>query len=319
MASGAKVFLAAGLVLATFAPAGAGEVKHRLLMVDESRHVLRYVDESDAARNWELPIGGGFHDVQLIGKNQAAVSSSWGYSVYDLAARKLLGEVKPQGVTRVYSARRKASGTMLLGTNQTQGVVIFELDKNGAVARKATFPKIVALPAMRLGRDGHIMLAENDGATEVAFDASAADGGKIIRRVKLPKSRNAFMALKKANGNYLVSGGFAATFYEFKPDGSVESQWQAQMPAGLRNCFYAGFSVLKNGHVVVANWTGHGARDSKKGWQLVEFDRAGKVVWKWHDPDLAGSPNNVIVADDLDFAEFQDDADLTAGADKPKP
>lgn len=319
MAHCAKMFLAAALVLAMFAPAWAGEIEHRLLMVDESRHVLRYVDESDAAKNWEMPIGGGFHDFQLIGGNQAIVSSSWGYSVYDLAARKLLREVKPQGVTSVYSARRKADGTVLLGTNQKQGVVIFELDKNDAVIRKATFPKVGALRAMRLTRDGHIMLAENDGATEVAFDASTADGGKIIRRVKLPKSRNSFMALKKANGNYLVSGGFGATFYEFKSDGSVVSQWQAKMPDGLVNFFYAGFSVLKNGHVVVANWNGHGAQDGKKGWQLVEFDRVGKVVWKWHDPVLAGAMNNVIVADNLDFAKFQDDADLASGADEPKP
>jgi len=309
----AKMLLSAALVMAASARVGLGEIKHRLLIVDESRHALRYVDESDAMKNWDMPIGGGFHDIQLIGGNRAIVSSSWGYSVYDLAARKLLREVKPEGITRVYSARRTADGTVLLGTNQKQGVVIFELDKDGAVIRKATFPKIAALRAMRLTRDGHIMLAENDGATEVAFDASAG-GGKIIRRVKLPRSRNAFMALKKPGGNYLVSGGFASTFYEFKPDGSVVSQWQAKTPAGLVNGFYAGFSVLNNGHVVVANWTGHGATDSKKGWQIIEFDRSGKVVWKWHDPDRAGSLNNVIVADDLDFAEFQDDADLARGA-----
>ena len=97
--------MAAALVMAASARVGLGEIKHRLLIVDESRHALRYVDESDAAKNWELPIGGGFHDVQLIGGNRAMVSSGWGYSVYDLAARKLLRRVKPEGITRVYSAR----------------------------------------------------------------------------------------------------------------------------------------------------------------------------------------------------------------------
>lgn len=60
--------------------------------------------------------------------------------------------------------------------------------------------------------------------------------------------------------------------------------------------------------------TCHGATDSKKGWQIIEFDRAGKVVWKWYDPDLAGALNNVIVVDNLDFGKFQDDADLASGA-----
>ena len=236
MANCARVFLTVGLVLGALAPAGAGEIAHRMLMVDESRHALRYVDETAPALNWELPIGPGFHDVQLIGSNQAMVSSSWGYSVYDLATRKLVREVKPPGVTSVYSARRKADGTVLLGANDKQGVVIFELD-----------------------------------------------------------------------GNYLVSGGFAATFYEFKPDGSVVSQWQAHMPEGLENHFYGGFRVLKNGHVVVANWTGHGEQDGKKGWQLIEFDRAGNVVWKWHDAKLAGSLNSVVAVDDADWTKFQDD------------
>jgi len=307
MANCVKVLLTAGLALGAIVPAGAGEITHRMLMVDESRHVLRYVDQAAPAGNWELPIGQGFHDVQLIGDSQAIVSSSWGYSVYDLAARKLVRQVKPQGVSSVYSARRQADGRVLLGTNQKAGVVVYELDANDAVVRQATFTGITALRAMRLTSDGHFMLAENDGATEAAFDASAKTGGKIIRRVKLPTSRNAFMALKKPDGNYLVSGGFAATFYEFRPDGSVVSQWQAQMPGGLQGHFYAGFSVLSSGHVVVANWTGHRAQDSKKGWQAIEFDGAGKVVWKWHDSELAGSLNSVIVVDDVDWTKFQDD------------
>ena len=174
MASCARVFLTVGLVLGALAPAGAGEITHRMLMVDESRHALRYVDETAPALNWELPIGPGFHDVQLIGSNQAMVSSSWGYSVYDLATRKLVREVKPPGVTSVYSARRKADGTVLLGANDKQAVVIFELD-------------------------------------------------------------------------------------------------------------------------------------GKKGWQLIEFDRAGNVVWKWHDAKLAGSLNSVVAVDDADWTKFQDD------------
>jgi hypothetical protein len=71
------------------------------------------------------------------------------------------------------------------------------------------------------------------------------------------------------------------------------------------------FQTLKNGHLVVATWTGHGANDSEKGQQVVEFDSNGHVVWTWHDPKLAGSIHGVIILDDLDTKNFYDDTYFT--------
>jgi hypothetical protein len=82
-----------------------------------------------------------------------------------------------------------------------------------------------------------------------------------------------------------------------------------QSPQGqlLGYHFFGAMQVLNNGHLVVCNWTGHGPQDSAKGTQILEFDRSGQVVWKWHDPVRAGSINGVIILDDLDPAVLHDD------------
>jgi hypothetical protein len=82
----------------------------------------------------------------------------------------------------------------------------------------------------------------------------------------------------------------------FAADGKVLSRMQATQPEGLSNYFYAGFQVLPNGNLVVANWTGHSGRDFRPGWKLIEFTPDGKVVWNWNAP-WTGTPNAVIVFD----------------------
>ena len=46
---------------------------------------------------------------------------------------------------------------------------------------------------------------------------------------------------------------------------------------------------------MVANWTGHGAADSKRGWQLIEFDESGKIAWTLYDPERFGSIHGFIL------------------------
>ena len=53
--------------------------------------------------------------------------------------------------------------------------------------------------------------------------------------------------------------------------------------------------ALANGHVYVCNWTGHGWNDSKRGWQVLEFDGNGKAVWHLDDWEMFGSISGIDV------------------------
>jgi hypothetical protein len=303
---------ALGLALALPAVQAAEEretIRHRFLLYDESRGFLHYVNESDPAKDWDLNLGHALRDFQLIGNHQFIIAQGFGYSVWDLETRKLVQDVRVPGFGGGISARRRPDGCTVLGANAADGVLVVELDKQNAVARKATFAGLKTLRMIRLAADGNVLLADEKGLTEVAFDAQAPNGGKVVRSLPLPHGRNAFMALKKENGSCLVSGGFAKALFEFAPDGSLRRELALKdAPAAAGPLFFAGFQLLRNGNLIVCNWTGHGAQDSAKGWQLVEFAADGSMVWHWHAPERAGTALNIVVLDDLDENAFLDDS-----------
>ncbi|MCX6923019.1 MAG: hypothetical protein NT154_07400, partial [Verrucomicrobia bacterium] len=51
----------------------------------------------------------------------------------------------------------------------------------------------------------------------------------------------------------------------------------------------------------------HDPNDSSKAPQLIEFDSAGKLVWSWHNPTLAGTIHGVLVLDELDTTTLNED------------
>jgi hypothetical protein len=126
--------------------------------------------------------------------------------------------------------------------------------------------------------------------------------------------KHMYQVLERPDGHLLAAGGYGAFVVELDAQGKVVRKWGGRPgPKDIGFNFFAGFQVLKNGHLVVSNWTGHGANDSAKGHQVLEFDADGKLLWSWHDPALAGTIHGVIVLDDLDTARFNDDTSGVLG------
>lgn len=292
-------------------------IRHRFLAMDFWRGQLYYVDQTDPARNWQMPWVGGVRDVQLVGNRRLLISAADGFDVYDLGQRVKTGGVHRPELRGTVTARRLPDGSTWLGANLKQAVTLWQLDAADRLVRTVTVPGIHYLRMIRFTSRGTLLLCEFDGATEATLDAGVPDDKRILRRFKLPHDRNAYMALAAADGTYWVAGGYAHGLFQYRADGTLLRTFEAPQPAGLVNHFYAGFQFLPNGHVVQANWTGHNAKDFKDGWKLIEFDRQGQVVWHWHvPPEQAGTINNVIVLDDLDPAVFNDDASGILGPQK---
>lgn len=294
-------------VIALNLVSAAEPIKHKFLLKCESRKQLHYVDENDPSQNWTVDTTHSARDIQLIGNNQILLSERTGYDVVDLKTRKTITSFRDNELGNTESVRRKIDGTTVVGANKG-GITVFLLDKDNKITQKAVFPELKTLRLMRLSAEDTVLLAEENGVTEIKFDKSSANGGTIVRRVKLPHDRNAYQALKTPAGNYLLSGGYAHAFFELKPDGTIVRELTMKdLPQGMANGFYAGFHVLKNGDTVVANWTGHGAQDSVKGYQLVQFNKQGEMVWKWHDPEFAGTAVSPIILDDISTDVLNDD------------
>jgi len=112
-----------------------------------------------------------------------------------------------------------------------------------------------------------------------------------------------------AAGHLLISAGYGAFLVELDPAGQVVRQFggKEQVPEKVRPFFYAMFQLLPNGHVVLANWQGHGLGLGQSGVQLLEFDPAGEIVWSWSRAELISSLQGVLVLDGLDTAQLHDE------------
>ena len=111
----------------------------------------------------------------------------------------------------------------------------------------------------------------------------------------MPQGRNLFEVVPdRAGTGYWAGAGYGAQLLHFSLDGSLISAWAADQ-GGKRNIFYAQTQETANGHVFVANWTGHKADDSFNGWQVIEFAPDGRVVWRLDSPDRFGSVSGIDV------------------------
>ena len=287
-------------LLAALPSLAAEEIRHRFLAVDESRNQLVFVDQTDPAKSWTIKLPAKHRDVQLVGKNRVMLNSPEGYHEYNLADQKMVKEVK--GFPGTQAARRLGDGRTVLACN-FQGVTMIELGADDKPVRKATF-KASQTRLMRLTPQDTFLF----GCGKEIFEGDWS--GKTVRTIALKQGEWVYQALRKSDGHLLAAGGYNPHVLELDPEGNVlRTLGGKESVEGkeLHYHFFAGMHVLTNGNIVVCNWTGHGPKDSEKGVQLVEFNPAGQVVWKWHDPTCAGSLDGIIVLDNLDTAVLNDD------------
>ena len=294
--------------------AGAAEtnapaLKHRFLAEDESRAQLLCVDQTAPARNWTIKFPDRYRDVQLIGGHKILLNTGTGFREYDLKSQQLVREVKRPEWASITTARRLPDGRTILGGNQ-QGITFYELGADDKPLRTAHFPTLATLRLVRLSPRGTLLFGANgDKAIEASLD------GQILRAVTVADAKHIYQVLEQPDGHWLVATGYGAALVELDRDGKVLCKLGgAPGPAGLWLNFFCGFQVLKNGHIVICNWTGHDANDSIKAPQLLEYAPDGSLVWQWHDAEHAGSLHGVIVLDDLDPAVLNDDVTSVLGS-----
>ncbi|MDR2763076.1 MAG: aryl-sulfate sulfotransferase [Planctomycetaceae bacterium] len=279
-------------------------IKHKFLLLDESRKQILFVDQFEPKNDWVIKLtDGGVWDLQLVGNNRllVALTDKGGFREYDLQTREVVREVTDAKYKQTMTVIRFPDGKTLLGCNKGKSYQFYLLDTEGKLLEElpAESKKKSIRVARRTSRGTIVFGCNDDWVNEIDLK------GKVLREFKVPGARHIYHVMEKPDGNLLVAAGYGCFVAEYNKENEQIRKWGGlPAPDGLKFIFFAKMQILKNDNLVVATWTGHGANDSNKGVQLVEFDNKGNVVWKWHNPKLAGSINNVIVLDDLDINKF---------------
>ena len=267
----------------------------RFLLRDEGLSQLSYVDLTKPADNWHTPVPAG-RDLQLVGGGRVLLGTGTGYEERDVASGSKMYELNSFNGT--IAARRLRNGnTLLVGLNWQgkQGIVLLEVDKSGATKRLIVYPGFNYVRLVRETVTGTFLVTADDTIFEGNPDGSILWRAKIVGRDK----PHAWQALRLSNGQTIVSSGFAANFQVFDKEGKLVDTIGG--PANTRPHFYAGFQVLPSGNFVVTNWQGHGPSFGGSGVQLLEYTRAGKLVWSWkQDSTKFSSLQGLIALDGLD-------------------
>ena len=286
-----KILLAFFLCAILTGGLSAQEIKHRFLALDESRFQILYVDQFDPSKNWSIKIPSGNRDMQFVEGKIIIGLAAGGFQEYDFASQKMLREViDPKYKAGSVTAYRLADGRTLLASDQVP-IRITMLDSEGKELSTTTFPNMRSVRCARMTPRGTVLF----GCNENRIIESTLDG-EVVMDIEIPDAKHVFMVKELSNGNFLATTGYAGFFVELDKTGKIIRKVGGKPGAeGIGIYFFASAEVLKNGNVLIANWTGHGANDSEKGVQILEYDTAGNIVWHWHDPKSAGSIHNVIV------------------------
>ena len=286
-----KILLALGLVPMFIGSLSADEIKHRFLALDESRFQILYVDQFDATKSWTIPVPKGNRDLQLVDGKIIIGLGTGGFREYDFATQRMLREVvDPKYAADSVAACRLEDGRTILASAQTP-IRITVLDAEGKELSSTVFPNMQLVRCVRFTPRGTVLFGCNaNHIIEGTLD------GKIIRDIEIPDARYVYMVKELANGNLVATSGFGGALVELNKEGKIIRKVGGKPgPEEVGIHFFASVDVLKNGNFFVANWTGHGANDSEKGVQLIEYNSAGDIVWRWHDAKSAGSIHNAIV------------------------
>jgi hypothetical protein len=279
-------------------------IHHEFLAIDEGLAQLLHIHESDPSKDWIVPTGHpAARDMQLIGNGRVLIGHHHGWSEFDIATGKVLSEFTAyEGVTAV---RRQPDGhTLVAGVDiaGVSGVVILELDETNAEIHRAIYPgDYVRL--IRQTNEGTFLMSCNDRIREGDRE------GNYLREYPVEGFFHAWKSLRLPNGNLIVSAGYGAFVVELDAAGGIVRRigGKDQVPEEVNPFFSAMFQLLPNGHIVLANWQGHGEGFGESGVQLLEFDEAGEIVWKWSDSTRISSLQGVLVLDGLDTSLLHDE------------
>jgi len=305
-----RVSTLAALTLCVLAPvAAAGEPSPGRRVLGADRGKVAIVDAAGKVV-WEYPNPFSVHELVRLA-NGNLMFQSGPATVVEVAPDKSVVWTytsKPKegyrGPVEVHAFQRLDDGRTMIA--ETGNVRIIEVDRAGTIVKEVPLrvdnpnPHRDTRQARKLANGHYLVCHEGDGVVR-EYDGD----GKVVWSYALdldgrPRTpghdghgTEVFGALRKADGNTLITTGNGNRVIEVDPAGKVVwSIGQDELP-GIRLSWVTTIKLLPNGNIVVGNC--HAGPENP---QLFEVTRDKKVVWTFKDFKTFG--NDLAAATVLD-------------------
>ena len=279
------------------------EKRRRLVLADESRGLLHYYDSGDSEAGFSIKMEKPLWDLTKVGEGRYRAVCNKGFMVADLGERKVVDVFRHDSLDIVTSVCDLPDGGFLASVNprgvKEHVILVRRFSKSRELVSTVAFRGIYYGRGLTRLANGDLLVGHEKGfaVCRMPPDGTRDADGEIVKNVAMPKGRNLFEVVPNSDGTgYWAGAGYGAQLLRFDLDGNLLSAWSADQ-GEKKNYFYAQVREQPDGHVYVANWTGHGENDSKRGWQVIEFDEKGNAVWHLDDPTRFGSIHGIDVID----------------------
>jgi len=255
-----------------------GQLDGKLLAAGDNRVMILNTDGTIA---WQHPAG-LTHDVWMLPNGNVLYAD--GNTVTEITpAQKVVFQYKSaeQHGGGTYACQRLDNGNTLVGENSTgkvlevdaKGKVVFEMQTKDAKPGEHHNQRMVRKLA-----NGNYLVCHSGGHVVREYQPD----GSVAWEQKTPNL--AFAAIRKANGNTLVST--LGSLIEYQPDGTIAWEFKNTDIPGLTITNMTGIQLLPNGNIVTGCYQ---AYQGGQGCGLLEITPDKKVVWSFASPPAAGS------------------------------
>lgn len=256
-----------------------GKLEGKLLAAGDGRVLLL---NADGAIAWQQQAGGLVHDVWMLPNGNVLYAD--GASVTEVTPeKKVVFQYKAadQHGGGTFACQRLANGNTVIGENSTgkvlevdpQGKVVFQLQTKDAKPGDHHNQRMVRkLP------NGNYLVCHSGAHVVREYKPDAT----IAWEQKTPNL--AFAAIRKANGNTLVST--LGALIEYRPDGTIAWEFKNSDIPGLTITNMTGMHLLSNGNIVTGCYQ---AYQGGRGCGLLEITPDKRAVWNFASPQTAGT------------------------------
>ncbi len=280
----AGLFLSPTLALTAADITGTG---HRFFAADYDKHIMAIVG-ADGKIEWKRKMDGGCHDAWVLADGKILWTPS-GHEIFEVDPKTdtqtlIYDSYKQGGLSgdiQIHAFQPNKDGTITVFESGAKRAV--EIDHSGKILKKVEFAFINGDPhhqtrnARKLDNGHYLMCLSADSKI-----VEADDTGKIVW--ELTTGKECYSAVRLPNGNTLIGGGHNHKVFEVDKAGKeVWSVGETELP-GITFSYMAQVQRLTNGDTLIINCHAGPANP-----QIIEVDKAKKVVWSYRDFENFGN------------------------------